>query len=100
MWLFFPFWAYRNWHFGDLNQNSETTFQYKLAPKTPKKPPQEPKLALKNAKVALKNAKTAKTFKAPNVNFYVTWTRSKKGSNESIGSKMVKRCQLKPLKFK
>ncbi len=64
--LFFPFWAYRNWHFGDLNQNSETTFQYKLAPKTPKKPPQEPKLALKNAKVALKNAKTAKTFKVPN----------------------------------
>ena len=63
--LFFPFWAYRNWHFGDLNQNSETTFQYKLAPKTPKKPPQEPKLALKNAKVALKNAKTVKTFKNP-----------------------------------
>ena len=40
--LFFPFWAYRKWHFGDPNQNSETTFQYKLAPKTPKKPPQEP----------------------------------------------------------
>ena len=57
--LFFPFWAYRKWHFGDPNQNSETTFQYKLAPKTPKKPPQEPKLALKNAK-------KAKTFKIPN----------------------------------
>ena len=64
-----PFWGfggYQKWHIGCPNQNPETTFQYKLAPKTPKKPPQEPKLALKNAKVALKNAKTAKTFKAPN----------------------------------
>ena len=51
-----PFLALELW---SPNQNSETTFQYKLAPKTPIKPPQEPKLALKNAK-------KAKTFKAPN----------------------------------
>ena len=56
---FWSFWGYQKWRFGCPNQNSETTFQYKLAPKTPKKPPQEPKLALKNAK-------KAKTFKAPN----------------------------------
>ena len=45
-----PFWGfggYQKWHFGCPNQNSETTFQYKLAPKTPKKPPQEPESALK-----------------------------------------------------
>ena len=45
-----PFWGfggYQKWHFGCPNQNSETIFQYKLAPETPKKPPQEPKSALK-----------------------------------------------------
>ena len=41
------FWGYQKWHFGCPNQNSKTTFQYKLAPKTPKKPPQEPKSDLK-----------------------------------------------------
>ena len=46
-WLKLPrFGWYQKWHFGCQNQNSETTFQYKLAPKTPKKPPQEPKSAL------------------------------------------------------
>ena len=39
----FPFWGYQKWHFGCPNQNSETTFQYKLAPKTPNKTPWEPK---------------------------------------------------------
>ena len=43
---FWGFGGYQIWHFGCPNQNSETTFQYKLAPKTPKKPPQEPKSAL------------------------------------------------------
>ena len=37
-----PFCGYQKWHLG-CNQNSETSFQYKLAPITPKKPPQEPK---------------------------------------------------------
>ena len=41
-----PFWGYQKWHFGCLNQNSKTTFQYKLAPKTPKKTPQEAKSTL------------------------------------------------------
>jgi hypothetical protein len=54
--------GYQKWYFEGPNQNSETTFQYKLAPKTPKNPPQKPKSALKNANTALKNAKTAKTF--------------------------------------
>ena len=40
---FYPFWGYQKWHFGCPNQSSKTTFQYKLAPKTAKKPPQEPK---------------------------------------------------------
>ena len=43
-----PFWGfggYQKWHFRCPNQKSETTFQYKLAPKTPKKP-REPKSAL------------------------------------------------------
>ena len=39
--LFQPFWGYQKWHFGCPNQNSETTFQYKLAPKTPKKEDEE-----------------------------------------------------------
>ena len=34
---FKPFWGYQKWYFGCPNQNSETTFQYKLAPKTTKK---------------------------------------------------------------
>jgi len=38
-----PFGGHRKWHFGCPNQNSKTTFQYNLAPKTPKKPSQEPK---------------------------------------------------------
>ena len=37
--LFWPFQGYQKWHFGCPKQTSETTFQYKLAPKTPKKPP-------------------------------------------------------------
>ena len=41
--VFWPFWGYQKLHLGCPNQNSKTTFQYKLAPKTPKKPPQEPK---------------------------------------------------------
>ena len=36
---FWSFWGYQKWRFGCPNQNSETTFQYKLAPKTPKKTP-------------------------------------------------------------
>ena len=46
-----PFWGiggYQKWHFGCPNQNSKTTFQYKLAPKTPKKTPQEPKSDLES----------------------------------------------------
>ena len=31
--------GYQKWHFGCPNQNFETTFRYKLAPKIPKKPP-------------------------------------------------------------
>ena len=33
---FWPFWGYQKWHFECPNQNSKTTIQYKLAPKTPK----------------------------------------------------------------
>ena len=37
---FYHFLGYRKWHFGCPNQKN--TFQYKQAPKTPKKTPQEP----------------------------------------------------------
>ena len=40
---FWPFWGYKKWHFECPNQNSKTTFLYKLAPKTPKKSPKETK---------------------------------------------------------
>ena len=39
MTLFWPFQGYQKWHFGCPKQTSETTFQYKLAPKTPKNTP-------------------------------------------------------------
>ena len=32
--------GYQKWHFGCPNQKSKTTFQHKLAPKTPQKTPQ------------------------------------------------------------
>ena len=34
---FWSFWGYQKWRFGCPNQNSETSFQHKLAPKTPQK---------------------------------------------------------------
>ena len=45
--MFLAIWVYRIWCFRCPMQNSKTTFQYKLAPKTPKKTPQEPESALK-----------------------------------------------------
>ena len=39
MTLFWPFQGYQKWHVGCPKQTSETTFQYKLAPKTPKNTP-------------------------------------------------------------
>ena len=53
VWLFLRFWVYQKWHFGCPNQNCKTTFQYKLAPKTPKKTPQEPKSDLEKSFLAI-----------------------------------------------
>ena len=41
-----PILGTKKWYLDCPNQNSETTFQYKLAPKAPKKTPWEPKLDL------------------------------------------------------
>jgi len=60
--LFFPFWAYRNWHFGDLNQNSETTFQYKLAPKTPQKATSGTKIDPQKRKSGAQKCKNGQNF--------------------------------------